>query len=173
MKLIFLVATLLLSACSYNQAPAPLGRAGESPAEVYQQGSVSVETYAIEDTNQAIQPLEYDQQAVTPQAPQNPAVLALLDSAHQQSSQGQYATAVSKLERAVRIAPRDAKVWHELAALRYEQRKFELAISLAKKSNLLSAGNAALQRTNWFLIANCYDALGMPELAQKARANAA
>lgn len=171
MKSIALLAiTLLLSACSYNQAPAPLGRAGEGSVPATQYGSTSVETYAIEKPSHEVQALEFEEpvQVAVPQS-QNPAVLALVDSAQQQSDQGQYNLAASKLERAVRIAPRDGRVWHELAKIRYEQNKFELAISLAKKSNLLANNDVGLQRNNWLLMANCYEELGKPNSARTAR----
>jgi Flp pilus assembly protein TadD len=96
----------------------------------------------------------------------------LLDSAYQQSENGQLDAAASKLERAVRIAPRDGQVWNALAKVRYQQKKYTLSISLAKKSNLLSANDKNLQRSNWFLMADCYDRLGNKNSAKQARVNA-
>jgi len=175
-SIVLLAIILLLSACSYNQAPAPLGRAGEGNVPATQYGSASVETYAIEKPSHEIQTLEYEEplqaEAVPAPQSQNQAVVALVDSAQQQSDQGKYNIAASKLERAVRIAPRDGQVWHELAKIRYEQSKFELAISLAKKSNLLAKSDLGLQRNNWLLMANCYEELGKPDSARTARDNA-
>lgn len=164
-----------LSACAdlsmYNQVPAPIGRSGEAqPSQQYPQG---VKTYPIEDTL----PQESTKYSLTaPSLPslnvQNPAVVALLDSAHQQSENGQLDIAASKLERAVRIEPRDAQVWHALAKIRYGQNNHALAISLSKKSNVLAVNDRRLQRSNWLLMAACYKALGNTNSANKARENA-
>jgi cytochrome c-type biogenesis protein CcmH/NrfG len=103
---------------------------------------------------------------------QNPAVIALLDGAYQQSESGQLDLAASKLERAVRISPRDPQVWSALAKIRLQQKKYALAVSLAKKSNLLSGGDKNLQRNNWLLMAESYDNLGQTESARQARQRA-
>ena len=179
MKLIALsVMTLTLSACAdfsmYNQQPAPIGRSGEAVRYPSQSTPQSVKTFPI-DEQPAHADVErpYSQPSDNPLASQNPAVVALLDSAYQQSETGQLDIAASKLERAVRIAPRDPVIWHALAKLRYQQNKQVLAISLAKKSNLLSDGNRDLQRNNWLLMAACYDSLGNDSSAQQARVAAA
>ena len=149
--------SLVLPACAdlsmYNQILAPMGRSGEA----------TVKTYPINQPNE-------DDSYFSPSGDQNPAVVALLDSAYQQRSQGKYDIAASKLERAVRIAPKDSRIWHELANIRYQQQKFELAISLAKKSNVLAGKNRNIQKSNWILISKCYERLGDSEAARKARA---
>ncbi|PHS73507.1 MAG: hypothetical protein COB22_02105 [Cycloclasticus sp.] len=169
MKLIYLaVITLMLSACAdlsmYNQTPAPTGQPGEASRYPGNQTS-SAKTYPIEDPS-------LEKPLYTASKPQNPAVIALLDGAHQQSNQGQFDLAAVKLERAVRISPRDARVWYELAKVREQQKKYQLAISLAKKSNLLAGDNSNLKRNNWLLIAQCFERLGNEDSASKARANA-
>lgn len=175
MKLTTLIALLLaLSGCAdlsmYNQVPAPVGRTGEASPYPSQPLPQTAQTYPIDE-----QPIQedmgqsYDQPIDEAKTTQNPAVVALLDSAYQQSESGQPDMAASKLERAVRISPRDPQVWHALAKVRYQQKKYTLAISLAEKSNLLSAGQTSLQRSNWLLMADCYDTLGRTEDARKAR----
>lgn len=174
MKLLVALVTLLtLSACAdlsmYNQVPAPIGRPGQATA-FPSQTSQGVKTYPIDE--QAVQAEDYVTPSDAASGVRNPAVLALLNSANQQSESGQLDIAASKLERAVRIAPKDAQVWHALATIRYQQKKYALAISLAKKSNLLAAKNKGLQRNNWMLIAACYERLGKASSANQARANA-
>ncbi|MEO1889553.1 MAG: hypothetical protein ABGX33_06520 [Cycloclasticus sp.] len=174
MKLLAVLTILLtMSACAdlsmYNQVPAPIGRSGQAttyPSETSQ----GVKTYPIDE--QISQGDSYASPSDVPTGVQNPAVIALLDSAYQQSESGQLDIAASKLERAVRIDPKDAQVWHALAAIRYQQNKHALAISLAKKSNVLSATNKNLQRSNWMLIAACHEKLGHVNPAERARANA-
>ena len=171
-KLITFVVTLFtLTACAdlsmYNQVPAPIGRTGEYPSQPLPEGA---KTYPIDeqptqdDVRQA-----YQQPSEIASQTQNPAVVALLDSAYQQSESGQLDIAASKLERAVRIAPRDPQIWHALAKIRFQQNKLALAISLAEKSNLLSNNNKKLQRDNWLLMATCYDHLGRADAARQAR----
>jgi len=171
MKLICLtVAMLMLSACAdlsmYNQTPAPIGQRGQA------RNPSATQTYPLESTNEEHRSAQYDNAEVFTTQTQNPAVVALLDDANQQTRQGGFDSAVSKLERAIRISPRDAYVWSQLAQVRHEQHKYELAISLAKKSNLLAGDNKALQRRNWLLIALSYDGLGASASARQARINA-
>lgn len=164
---------LVLSACAdmpvYNQVPAPIGRSGEAvqyPSKPFPQ---SAQTYPIDEQPIQEDVVPYDKTSDIPTGSQNPAVIALLDSAYQQSESGQLDIAASKLERAVRISPRDPTVWHALAKVRFQQKKYALAINLAKKSNLLSADNKNLQRNNWLLMAECYDNLGNDDSARQAR----
>jgi len=176
-KLISLVLlTLFLSACAdlsmYKQVPAPVGRSGEAPAYPSSQTPDTVKTYPIDDSAQADIDSSYgDQSKPIPEA-QNPAVIALLDNALYESEQGQFDVAASKLERAVRISPRDPVVWHELAKIRMQQNKLDMAISLAKKSNALIENDNNLLRKNWILIAESYELEGNAELARQARINA-
>jgi tetratricopeptide (TPR) repeat protein len=174
MKLLYIfLMTFFLSACAdlsmYNEIPAPVEGSGKTDTYSTQTTSPSIKTFPIDD--QPVQrKIELGSNETS--SSQNPAVVALLDSAYQQRDSGQLGIAASKLERAVRIAPRDAKVWHALATVRNEQRQYALSISLARKSNLLSNNDKFLQRDNWLLIANNYDALGDVKLAQQARDNA-
>jgi len=168
-KIVVALAMLTLSACAdlsmYNQQPAPMGRAGEAE---YPTSSTS-QAYPFDDA-----PTPYSvpiESTVVPMG-QNPAVVALLDSAYQQSESGQLDIAVAKLERAVRIAPKDGKVWHALAKVRQQQGKHALAISLAKKSNVLAVNDIKLQRNNWLLMATVYETLGNVNLAQQAHEKA-
>jgi tetratricopeptide (TPR) repeat protein len=55
--------------------------------------------------------------------------------------QGDFNVAAATLERAVRISPREAEVFNQLAYVRFKQKKWELAEHLAKKSALLDLVN--------------------------------
>jgi tetratricopeptide (TPR) repeat protein len=173
-SVIFVVLVFAITACAdlsmYNQVPAPIGRTGEAVEYPSQPFPESAKTFPIDD-----QPREdeigqsHDLSGEMPLDAQNPAVIALLDSAYQQSESGHLDIAASKLERAVRISPRDPQIWHALAKIRFQQNKYALAISLAKKSNLLSNNNKKLQRDNLLLMATCYDNLGSDDAARQAR----
>ncbi|MBQ0790130.1 MAG: tetratricopeptide repeat protein [Cycloclasticus sp.] len=155
----------------YNQTPAPVRGSADDTRYPSSQPSAAVKTYPMEEHSSANEGVD----SKSPQAignTQNPAVVALLDSAYQQREQGQLDIAVSKLERAVRISPRDASIWHQMAQIRHQQGLYETSLSLAKKSNLLAESNKILQQENWFLMAKNYQKLGQPKAAQQAQLNA-
>lgn len=101
-----------------------------------------------------------------------PAVVALLDEAERQARAGQYARAEEDLERALRIDPRNAGVWHRLARLRYIRGEFHQAIQLASKSNTLASHDRQLRARNWTLIAEAHERIGDPVKARAARERA-
>lgn len=101
-----------------------------------------------------------------------PAVLALLQEAEADANGGKLDTAAATLERGIRIQPRNAQLWHKLAELRLKQSQPGLAEDLAKKSNLLAKGDAALIRKNWAIIAEARRQKGDAEGATEADAKA-
>ncbi len=173
MKLIYVSLLVLLTGCAdlsmYNQTPAPIGGSAQNNDYPAQREPVKVETYGLDDT----EPAGYISQPEAVVVTHSPAIVALLDGATQYSEQGQYDMAAAKLERAVRISPRNPQVWHELAKTRMQQQQYAMAISLAKKSNLLAVGNRVLQRNNWLLIADGFSFLGQASAANKAKNKAA
>ncbi|MCK4587211.1 MAG: tetratricopeptide repeat protein [Gammaproteobacteria bacterium] len=56
--------------------------------------------------------------------------------------------AASLLERALRIEPRNAQLWHRLAQVRLQQGQYYLAASLAQKSSALAGDDIQLQEKN-------------------------
>lgn len=100
----------------------------------------------------------------------NRAVVALLDRAHRDAGTGRPEAAGATLERALRIEPRNARLWHELAQLRLAQGQYAQAIALAQKSNSFAATQRRLQAMNWRVIAQSRIAQGQAEEGQKALA---
>jgi predicted Zn-dependent protease len=90
----------------------------------------------------------------------NRAVIALLDRAHFDSAAGKREAAGASLERALRIEPRNAWLWHELAQLRLGQGLYAQAVSLARKSISFAGGERRLQAVNWRVIGNARVAQG-------------
>lgn len=88
-----------------------------------------------------------------PVKPASTAVVALLDKAGQAQKHGDLGTAAATLERGLRIAPHDARLWNRLAQVRVEQERYHQAESMAKKSNSLARGNRRLLYANWMTIA--------------------
>jgi tetratricopeptide (TPR) repeat protein len=102
----------------------------------------------------------------------NQAVAALLDSADRHVKSNQLPQAGAALERALRIEPSNAGIWHDLAQIRLHQGEYQQAESLASKSNNLAGGNRALQARNWRLIAVSRKATGNTAGAEEAEARA-
>jgi predicted Zn-dependent protease len=105
----------------------------------------------------------------TPRA-DNPAVLALLESASTREQAGNFEQAAAALERALRLEPRNAMLWHRLAQVRLGQQQWRDAIDLAAKSNSLAGGKRDLQASNWLVIAQARQRQGDREGAEAARA---
>lgn len=82
----------------------------------------------------------------------NTAVVALLENARQDTAAGKLDSAAATLERALRIEPRNASLWHQLARVRLNQGQSGQAIQLANKSTTLAVDNNALRAANWRLI---------------------
>ncbi|HPF58617.1 MAG TPA: hypothetical protein P5149_03715 [Candidatus Competibacteraceae bacterium] len=102
----------------------------------------------------------------------NQAVVALLDSADKYVKSNQLDKAGAALERALRIEPRNAGIWHDLAQIRLHQSEYQQAESLASKSNNLASGNRSLQARNWKLISVARKAGGNIAGAEEAEAQA-
>ncbi|HEY5603900.1 MAG TPA: tetratricopeptide repeat protein [Gammaproteobacteria bacterium] len=79
-------------------------------------------------------------------------VLALLDQATRMEAAGNPEKAAATLERALRIEPRNARLWHRLAVIRYQQGQYTQAESLAAKSSTLAQDDGELKRKNAELI---------------------
>lgn len=150
--IVTLFVSLWLSACGSLNGPL------EAPVDV-----------PVEERDHA-PPAEPGKSGESPRPDKAPhsALARLHDDARQQLHSGQYPTAVSTLERALRIAPRDAGLWQSLAEVRLQQRRFEMARNLAAKSNSLAAGDKRLQAQNWRIIAQSHQAQGHQAAAQRA-----
>lgn len=104
--------------------------------------------------------------------PTPPAVLALVREAEASRNGGQLDNAAAILERAIRIQPRNATLWQQLASVRLQQHQPGLAEDLAKKSNVLAQGNRALIQKNWAIIAEARRQKGDTQGAAEADAKA-
>jgi tetratricopeptide (TPR) repeat protein len=98
----------------------------------------------------------------------NPAVVALLDRAQLDTAAGHREAAGASLERGLRIEPRNAWLWHELAQLRLAGGQYAQAISLARKSISFAGRDKRLLASDWRVIGNARVALGNPTEAEQA-----
>ena len=102
---------------------------------------------------------------VEPSQQDSPAIRGLLKTARQNLAHGKLDLAEAATERALRIAP-SARVWHYLAQIRYYQRDYEQAKSMAQKSDGLD-GDGALKAYNKAVI----ELTGHPGLARHDQAS--
>ncbi len=103
-----------------------------------------------------------------PARTENLAIAGLLDGARADSAAGRLANAAASLERALRIEPRNPRLWQELARLRLKQGDYAQAESTAARSNSWAGSDNALRAENWRLIAQSRDARGDAEGARAA-----
>jgi Tfp pilus assembly protein PilF len=83
---------------------------------------------------------------------ENAAVARLVKVARGESDAGRHASAAASLERALRIEPRNARLWHELARVRLKQGEHAQAEASARRSNAWAGSDAALRAENARLI---------------------
>jgi len=105
-------------------------------------------------------------------SPLSPAVGALVIAANQNTAKGNWDSAATTIERAIRIEPRNATLYYKLAVLRLKESKPGLAEDLAKKSALYAGGDSQLKKHSWLLIARAREMQNNPDGAKEARAKA-
>jgi predicted Zn-dependent protease len=91
---------------------------------------------------------------------ERPVIAGLLDGARADAASGRLASAAASLERALRIEPRNPRLWQELARVRLKQGEYAQTESTAARSNSLAGGDSALRAGNWRLIAQAREARG-------------
>src|SRR5262245_22336937 len=111
---------LLLAACTTYQTPAPVEPPSAPPPVA----------------------------APVPPRQENMAIAGLMDSARKDASAGKLGSAAASLERALRIEPRNPRLWHELAVVRLRQADYGQAESLAARSNTYAGNDGELRAAN-------------------------
>ena len=95
-----------------------------------------------------------------PAAIENPAIASLMDGARADVAAGRLVNAAASLERALRIEPRNPRLWQELARVRLKQGEYAQAESTAARSNSWAGGDSSLRAENWRIIAQAREARG-------------
>jgi len=103
---------------------------------------------------------------------ENVAVAGLMESARTDAAAGKLSTAAASIERALRIEPRNPRLWQELARVRLQQTQFVQAENMAARSNSYAGSDTALRAENWRLIAQAREARGDADGAREARDSA-
>src|SRR5258705_1725835 len=99
---------------------------------------------------------------------ENLAIAGLLDGARADAAAGRLANAAASLERALRIEPRNPRLWQELARVRLKQGDYAQAESTAARSNSWAGSDNALRAENLRLIPPPPQARGDAEGAKGA-----
>ena len=94
-----------------------------------------------------------------PSAPASPriddAVLQLQREAVAAFNRGAYQQAIERLQRAIRIAPRNPLSWHYLAQTYWRSGDLARCVDMAQRSQSYGAGDARLESINARLLAHC------------------
>ena len=83
---------------------------------------------------------------------ENVAIAGLMESARSDVAAGRLLQAAASLERALRIEPRNPRLWHELAKVRLRQGDAGQAANLAARSNTFAGSDSALRGANQSII---------------------
>ncbi|MDH5572696.1 MAG: tetratricopeptide repeat protein [Gammaproteobacteria bacterium] len=110
-----------------------------------------------------------DNSRIRPEANTSKTVLSLIKQAREAALKGDLARSEVQLERALRIEPRNAVLWHYMAKLRLNQGNLTEAAGLAAKSNSLEHNDRLLQSANWRIIAHARNRTGDLQGAQQAQ----
>jgi len=106
---------------------------------------------------------------IQPDSSTSPAVLVLIKRARGNAINGEMDKAISDLERAIRIEPANATVWHYMAKLFLQQENYNQAAGYAAKSTSLARGYKKLIIDNWRIIAHARYRLGNIKGAKQAQ----
>jgi cytochrome c-type biogenesis protein CcmH/NrfG len=87
-------------------------------------------------------------------------VQRLLDLARADLAANRVESAEATVERALRIEPRNPHAWLTFARVRFAQRQFGPAETMAARANSMSGSDAQLRAENWRLIARAREARG-------------
>lgn len=156
-RISLLIALLSVTGCTTQSLPSggPLppveDRSGEAPPPVYPELEQPPTRTPSEPRSDASQ-----------------ATLALLRESERAKASGDNASAVAYVERAIRLEPRRADLWIELARLQLPL-KAVAAERYARKALALAVDRADLQRDAWLVIADAKQAKGEQDEATAIR----
>lgn len=93
-------------------------------------------------------------------ATENIAVAGLMSNARADIDANRLGSAAATIERALRLEPRNPRLWHELARVRLKQGEYAQAESTAARSNTWAGADGELRAANQRLIEQARSALG-------------
>jgi len=153
--LVWVAACAAPSRAPVEESPMPPRESGPSPAPAPQA------------------PAPQGQAPQQPPVKENVAIAGLVESARSDAAAGKLTTAAASLERALRIEPRNPRLWNELARVRSKQADYRQAENLAARSMQYAGNDNRLRADNWRIIAEAREASGDARGARAARDAAA
>ncbi len=108
---------------------------------------------------------------VAERKPERPAA-NLVAEAERNLQEEKYGQAELQVERALRIDPRNGRIWNLMARIRFAQGNYGQAVQFCFKSNTLAGRDHALLRENWMLLEEAYTRMGDPVKAEEAKRKA-
>jgi len=149
-----IVLLLALNACSTTNLTMNLPDDGlAAPAEDVDQGIPEQAPKYVYDSSSDANQRSGTSSGSQARRPPSGTVVALLNQAREQQRVGKLERAAAVMERALRLDPKNAQLWHELAQIRLQQGQLDQARSLAAKSSSLAQDDQDLIRSNDQLIA--------------------
>jgi tetratricopeptide repeat protein len=156
-----LAVVAFLGGCASVQQPAPVSDSLPAPLPDAVPAPLPDAAPAVPDSGTAPLPDSVPGPvAALPAVPANSAVASLVTSARADAAAGRLTNAAASLERALRIEPRNPRLWQELARVRLKQGDYVQAESTAARSNSWAGGDSRLRSENWRLIAQAREARG-------------
>ncbi|MEB8434110.1 hypothetical protein OO007_17860 [Cocleimonas sp. KMM 6892] len=123
-----------------------------------EQATVDIDPYAtvpesnsLSITSTVENPSPEKEEAADTSSSSSPAVKSLMIGARADLAIGKNSSAVSKLERGLRIESQNPELWHLLSKAHYSDNDYTQAITMAKKSNRYSNDDNLIAQ-NWALI---------------------
>ncbi len=150
-----LALLVTLGACTTAPVSVPIEERGSEPA------ATTPEPQTSEPTTTTPAPTE----TTSTIAP----TLALLDQSQRARTAGNTGQAITYVERAIRMAPRRADLWIQLAQLNLDLERPGVAQQYAHKAIALAASRVDWQRDAWLVIAAAKSMQGDEEQAQQIR----
>lgn len=148
-----------LSGClGYNPTPTPTAQTQSNPVPVEDRSTADRSSRAPVDGNTGEASTTQPSQA---ELGKNKVTLALLEKSELARNQGKLKEAVTHVERAIRINPRRADLWVQLAQLQLALDAPTIAEGYARKAIALAGPRLDWKRDAWLVIADAKQAQGM------------
>lgn len=170
-----LIAMSFLGACTTVPSPVPVEERSRQadteagiPPDEGARAPAEQQPSSPPDTEEAVTGPEYPGAGRHRQQQDSPAIVALLDNADQSMASGNTDRAVASIERALRIDPKNPRLWQHLGRIRLQQKRWDQAIATARKSNLLATDDVRLRADNWLIISRALEGKGDSTGAQHA-----
>lgn len=123
----------------------------ERVKQAQEAATVEFDPYAVIPESSTVKEASLESQVTNRSSKASPAVKSLMLRARAELAIGNTKSAVSSLERGLRIESQNPELWNLLAKAHYDQASYQQAISMSKKS-IRYSNNDEMIAKNWKLI---------------------